>query len=887
MPPTIYALAETADRSTSLRSFATFVLAITEPLRQLDELVALAERSANGDTGAGNELCSRLAATAAGAGQHGLDGLSKQLTPSANCECAREPSPPQGFEPGYESLIDQRAVSALLQITARLHSRCDSESRESALVSVTGLAAATGLTAGLVGAHQRGGKEAVRDHMTRLAADGRLAWLASAGGGMQTMSGPAPAGFGMPQMPRLPQMPGLPNLPDLQFPGTWPVGGDDEFPWPKRFVDELLGLLRRRKRWDPEIWDHAYPWWREPVQYIDWREIEHIRCTIEMFRRLKARAAIAPPVRPARVAWADGIRSVSTNGACAGATLIIRGTNLKVPGAVLLLPTTIGCQPMTVAPANWTNTRITVTLPPGIVSGPVGFGDGAYIAAYDAWADEQNRLATEIEALWCYWKDLPWTPPFGECPPDIGVNLLTAGAPIIDAFTVNGQTTRVVDPGQTATLGWIVRNVTQLRLERITAAGPSIGGSTVVINPTSPTALGPFLLFTPTLCTYRLTATGPCGSVFRDVNVVVSKRPSIWIQSVEVTQSIQTISHSVRLVAGKPTIVRVMVRHGLLGFGGNVLPGVRGRMRVRRLGGGTSGWFDAANGSTPMAANPGASITVSASPSRNNTNDTLNFLVPQGWAHASNRFEIEVRIDNYGAVGPFGGHSEAVSVNQGPFTFETRRTMELRYIRVRWNGTTPTDATCLATLRSAVPLLPTPTANIFALPGVGVQTPGSSTDAARNDLLDDFDDLHNCSWWEAMWEWLGADCPDDDGAIWVLIPGVFHRGRAYDIPSNVCFTPPSTAATTFGPYAAHELSHCLDQEHVSVMCANGQTATGGDAPGDWPNNAQLLDVPFDVTRNTALTLAGTGVFDVMTYCGQPNNTWPMPVRWQRLWDRVG
>ena len=49
----------------------------------------------------------------------------------------------------------------------------------------------------------------------------------------------------------------------------------------------------------------------------------------------------------------------------------------------------------------------------------------------------------------------------------------------------------------------------------------------------------------------------------------------------------------------------------------------------------------------------------------------------------------------------------------------------------------------------------------------------------------------------------------------------------------------------------------------------------------------VLDVPFDVTRNLALTLSGTGVFDVMTYCGTPNNTWPMPVRWSRLWNEIG
>jgi hypothetical protein len=324
----------------------------------------------------------------------------------------------------------------------------------------------------------------------------------------------------------------------------------------------------------------------------------------------------------------------------------------------------------------------------------------------------------------------------------------------------------------------------------------------------------------------------------------------------------------------------VTVRHGLAGFAGDVVPNVQGRIQVRPTGGSWSPWFDAANGTNPMASSSSSRISVVASPQRSRTDDTLNFLIPPGWNTGTVAYRIEVRVVGFGATGAFGGFAEQTSTTTGTFTFEPRRTLDLRYIRVSWSGNTPTDAACLATLRSAIPLLPTPTASVTALAGVGIQS-GSDTDD-RDDLLDDFDDRHNCSVWEALTEWLGSDCPDDDGAVWVLIPGVFFRGRAYDIPSNVCFTPPND-----GPYAAHELSHCFDQEHVSVMCSNGQTATGGDAPSDWPNNAQLLDVPFDVTRNSALTLVGTGVFDVMTYCGTPNNTWPMPVRYQRLWDEIG
>jgi hypothetical protein len=327
--------------------------------------------------------------------------------------------------------------------------------------------------------------------------------------------------------------------------------------------------------------------------------------------------------------------------------------------------------------------------------------------------------------------------------------------------------------------------------------------------------------------------------------------------------------------------VRVTVNHALAGFGTNSVPNVRGRIRVRRNGSVVSGWIDAANNSNPMGPNPGAQITVPATPLRNNTNDTLNFLIAPMWNTGSVTYEVEVRVVGYGAVGGFGGFSQEVSRSTGAFSFQRRRTLELRYVRVNWNGSTPTDQQCINTLRGAVPLLPTPTANIAALGGVGVQVP-TANDGGRDGLLDDFDDQHNCSAWEAFWEWAGADCPDDDGTIWVLIPGVFYQGRAFDIPSNVCFTPPND-----GPYAAHELSHCLNQSHVGLMCSNGQQAQGGDPASAWPNNAQLVDVPFDVTRNTALSLAGTGVFDVMTYCGSPNNTWPMPARWDRLWNEIG
>src|SRR5439155_539344 len=136
---------------------------------------------------------------------------------------------------------------------------------------------------------------------------------------------------------------------------------------------------------------------------------------------------------------------------------------------------------------NWTDTTITLTLPAGVVSGPIGFGDQSYIIAYDTWALQQNILAGQIEDIWCYPGNLPWIPPFRECPPDIGVNHLRAGGAIITSFTAAGAPTTTVEPGGAVLLAWTVKNAEHLRIDRIGASGPLFSGSPALIDPAGTT----------------------------------------------------------------------------------------------------------------------------------------------------------------------------------------------------------------------------------------------------------------------------------------------------------------------------------------------------------------------------------------------------------------
>jgi hypothetical protein len=96
--------------------------------------------------------------------------------------------------------------------------------------------------------------------------------------------------------------------------------------------------------------------------------------------------------------------------------------------------------------------------------------------------------------------------------------------------------------------------------------------------------LGPANHSGPARFTYQVIATGPCGRVTDQVTVIATRQPGLTVSQLEVTQDIQTIPQSVKLVANKPTVVRVTVRHSLNGWGSNAVLNVAGRLKVQILG---------------------------------------------------------------------------------------------------------------------------------------------------------------------------------------------------------------------------------------------------------------------------------------------------------------
>ena len=847
----VRALAETAAPApSSWRALETLAIGLTEPLRRLDQLALDVGRAVSGDDHAATRVRATIAEVAT-------------LSRRADLGPVLDPGPvgmaPHGIAPAPAGLLDETELTTVLLGVAHL-ARPDDDGSDVDAVAL--LAIAAGTLGSLVVAHDDGGPGELVAALESLIATGALGWAAPRGGTVASAPHDPRGGTVDHAGQASGDDPAAAPDDDRAVP-TRPVVGDP--------LGDLLAQLRTRPHWDPDLLDHVYPWWDPPVEVVDPRWWDEVRGFLQVRRRLTEHAEPAPE-RPPHAVWSDGIAAVEivdgsglgradgtdvghpepaatalgeggasvTAGAATNPTVAIVGTGFgarQPAGVALLLPTARGCRPAVVL--SWSDTRITAAAPADVVSGSVGFADAGYVARYDAWADRRRAADAVLADLPCVRAVPLLTAPFHECPPPTPATWLRAGAPAITAFSANGASVLGLEPGIPLRLRWSVRNVESLTVERTSDEGPLLDGATTLVDPSAASiALGVPSNRAPQVWTYRLTATGTSGPpVSRTVTVVAGKRPGLRIESIEVTQSVRPVPEPDVLVETKPTVVRVLLRHGLAGFGNDMVPNVRGRVRVRGPEIGVSPWFDAAlaGGWVPVPT-PGASITVRGAASgppdqvRDRAHDTLTFLVPPAWARgAATSVDVEVRVEGFGAAAGFAGYRERVVRSVGPFAFEPRRALQLRYIRVAWDSAAPSAEECRSTLTGVVPLLPTPTAGIAEVPGVGIQTvtvaAGSDGRAERRALLDDWAERRACTAFEPLAEWLGFDPPEDDGAIWVLVPGRFVCGEAFSVPGSVCLTPPNDS-----PYAAHELAHCLARRRTDPAGASAGPCPSASGP---------------------------------------------------------
>jgi len=577
-----------------------------------------------------------------------------------------------------------------------------------------------------------------------------------------------------------------------------------------------------------------------------------------------------------------------------------------------VLPTTTGCAVADVPDQDWSDTRIEVVLPNDVTSGPVGFYNPLGVNSYNNWIGQFNAQASDIlVASKCLgtpldmprFRGVPRIP----CPPDLTVNYIEAGDVLIHSFVAESDAGTgeqiAVDPDDEIILKWHVENAETISVRRISSEGPTLdeNDATELSNPTGTMlALGPANHTSVEIFRYRLDATNTCGpTVSAEVLIFARKNPALSIERVEVTQAIQTDANDVPLIAGKRTVVRAVVRHGLNGFGGMTEVGlVRGRLRV--IGVTASAWIYPINGSSTNPPEPqqDANITVTEQPDLSNTDSTLNFLIPPALAQGEVEFEIEVFVDDFGVPpslvgGDVPGLDDSVTSTIGMFEFQSRRHIHVKYIPITIDdpgvhtfepsiANPPTNMECRNFLEESLQQIPTTftiernteySISINADSWV-FQTPvGEFTfwwngfDIFGNVHLEWVRIIRTCGFYDV----LNLVCPDHDESVWALITALRSPwGRAHI--GGLEYITPFRIDT-----GAHEFGHVVGQHHLKA-CAD---EPGGEPNEDFPNGGTITEIPFDIWNNAAMA---AGSMDVMTYCSP---RWVSVERWNRVFDWIG
>jgi len=866
------ALAASADTAL-LPAMETLVQHLLQPLVQLDRLDQLAKRALNGDTEAMRQIVA-VAAYIAGT-RHGVAGLYRRMVTAERAAEASDSCPCRDTNKDFassridalnaEDVLDETGlVQLVLSVTSAGAGTGASASRfdrDAALDGIACLMIEAGPAVRLSHAYRTRGLDGLLLEMRSLGAEGELTRLLQGAvlpdAPMHTLS----AGLNIP-------------LPGEDLPG-WPPG--------LKPFEDILGKLRSPKIWDRDYWQPFTPFERVALEYYSpgWRRLTE--CLREVGRRIDARLAIKPPPRPNRLLWSDNITAVEQQGSCAGDRIVIRGTGFEAirNSAVLLLPVGQGCAPAAVPAQDWTDTAITVMLPVGILSGPIGFMDAAYLAAYNAWVAEQNRLADEIRQFYCYLlaKPLVIAQRFSECPPDRAVNRLRAGAAVIDAFNVNGQSAVYVEPGTSLTLAWTVRNAEKITLERWGNSGPGFNGGYELENPAGQTFyLGQINVYSAIDITYQLSAEGPCGRVQAVVHVYVRRVPALKITGIEVTQGIQRFrepgvaDNSLRLAAMKDTIVRVYVSaEKLNGFKPSIYGEeveISGELQVDGI---------LLQPVKTARARPDSAIE------RWNTEHTLNFKIPAAMAQGTKQIRVRAWTKNEIEAPPDGEkvRPKALPVFHSVQWFD-RRPFKIRYVRVSQAGwpAIEDEAAKRAAIR-AFDLLPTPPTDIGPA-RVPLWHTGQdlNTENGVETLLGHIDDQHDCTFseWLFLWE---EDCPDDDGAVWVaIVNGPLWGGKAqgfdfFTVSRNTVVVP-AVDRITF----AHELGHTCSLNHVNQGVFPEDSKTFDELPD---GGAIRRGNAFDPSEVKSLSESPvTQLYDFMSYAP---GRWISPTNWERLFNK--
>ncbi len=689
-----------------------------------------------------------------------------------------------------------------------------------------------------------GGRNRLAEHMRLLVRDGQRAAGASG-------RGQAPIGGEVP--PVVGEVPGDPEGP----PGEGlPEGGGGLWPPPDSGEDiPLPPDPGRPPGLDPDFCDEAR----------------------ELCEQLVEEGMLGAPLPTAT--FIDGILSVSA-AACSGdwATITITGSGFGAaqPRDVVVLVDYLEADVV-----SWSDTEIVIRVPADTPSGCVGFRDETIEAerqrlhgqAQEAWED----LAVGLRCLGGV--DLPIRLPYSSSRPPCGeLNRFAGTLPEMVHFRVNGGHDIVITRGTPVTLSWRVDNAETIRIRRTSAEGP---GLDVTDPPGNSWSLGSWFPPTPEVeATYELTATNACGVVSRDVRIRSRMRGALQILGVEAIQLIQRFDladpaagNDVRLVANKPTLLRVYLDPGL----GDPLRQVTGRATIRPFGAAQSDPpLDVASPINPFTRPDGSVIegfmTVPAGgSSRVTLESTLNFLLFPTMLSGHLEITVEAYVNGHRSDTLWGLHAE----DRIDPTFHVRREQGIVQIRVqddRLGLPPPSIAQFTDTMRGVETRLPIASGGLVTLlaPGneilatdhdyTALTSRGTADGAPWEDLLDDVEDI--------------AGDFDAPGAVWTALTTDDPR---YNPIGGVAVIGKPHLAGRVGPplILTHELLHTFGFGHAP--CGG---ASGSDIDNRLP--AATEDVGVEIATRQ---LVPAGTHEMMCRVQRPDRlSWMSIATWDIVFD---
>ncbi len=596
--------------------------------------------------------------------------------------------------------------------------------------------------------------------------------------------------------------------------------------------------------------DPCPPWPpRPPLPSVPDPVLEHWLCLIEMVSAFRGALAVR-----------YAITSLSPPRACPGQTLVITGSNFGTAGGLVRFRVTGGGS-VDAAPLSWTDTQVTVTVPPMAECGFLS------LIIYLETVEACGRFIDIYSQ--------PLSPTTFE-----------GGATRATSIVVGGTTSAdCAVPGATLNVHWYTCNADSVDLDIRTDSGLGV----LALNGIAPEGSRNLTLpaWTTTQgVTIRVTASGPCGTHSLTRRFVVQRPYALAVDGVELTQDVQYYraaqhltdpldrgaDNSVPFVVGKGALLRVYLRSGQdAAFENGDLRNVTGTVTVQRR---VSGVWQTVRTLNPLNA-PFTAVDSFASynAERGTLGSSLNFSVPGAVMTGQLQFRVEVTSPD----ACLGNRAETVL----GVTVNLRQTLNVRAVAIGYQGNdlatppnvvnfpAPTLAQITADLGytlAAYPVRPTPTVAVFATavatqPLNGV-VPAGGCDPAWGPIMN-----------------LVQNARTNDGN---LATAVYYGWVTANIPrshGNVgCSGGAAAGLIGNGTTVAHELGHQFGLAHApcgqvgaadprypnyepydpgtTVVLANGNTNWQSGSTGEYGVNVASMTLFNPQTAR-----------DFMSYCG--------------------